>query len=164
MRYGLLNIAKERCGMAEEKILMIQNGDVLLAEKGTVIKSDETVDTKYILIDGLREGQSGTQVQMDREILSQNGALVVLVYVSGKGRKLSRSPDVVSRGFIYMHESDEITQEIGEIAANAYRNIQEKNPGANRQDIKKYIRQTIDKYTHAKLERRPLIIPLLIEN
>ncbi len=163
MRYGLLNIAKERCGMAEDKIIMLQNGDVLLGEKGTVMKSDETVDTKYILIDGLGEGQVGTQVQMDREIMSQNGALIVLVYVSGKG-KLDKSPDVISRGFIYMHESEEITQEIGEIAANAFRNIQEKNPGANRKDIKKYIRQTIDKYTHAKLERRPLIIPLIVEN
>lgn len=164
MRYGLLNLAKAHCGIPEERIIMLQNGNILLGETGGIVKkSDETVETKYILIDGLGEGQAGTQVQMDREILSQNGALIVLVYVSNKGKKLNRAPDVVSRGFIYMHESDEITREIGEIAATAYRNIQEKNPGANRQDIKKYIRQTIDKYTHTKLERRPLIIPLIIE-
>ena len=134
----------------------------MLAENGKVYKSNETVDTKYILIDGLGEGHIDSQVQFDREIMSQNGALVVLVYIT-KNRKLKKTPDVVSRGFIYMHESEEITKEISNIAADAYDRITSKNPGANRQDIKKYIRQTIDKYTHSKIERRPLIIPLLIE-
>ena len=128
-----------------------------------VRKSEETVETKYILIDGLGEGQLGSQVQMDREIMAQNGALVVLVYVDHKTRKLKKDPDVVSHGFIYMHESEEITREICKLAADAFRRIQEKNRGANRQDIKRYIRQTIDKFTHTKLERRPLIIPLIIE-
>lgn len=163
MRQGLSKIAQERCNIPENRVVMLQNGDVLVAENGLVRKSGETVETKYILIDGLGEGHVGSQVQMDREIMAQNGALVVLVYVDFKTKKLKRDPDVVSRGFIYMHESEEITQEIIKLAADAYRRIQEKNRGANRQDIKRYIRQTVDKFTHTKLERRPLIIPLIIE-
>ena len=162
MRRELARLGQQRCGMPEENVIMLQNGDILLAENGKVYKSNETVDTKYILIDGLGEGHIDSQVQFDREIMSQNGALVVLVYIT-KNRKLKKTPDVVSRGFIYMHESEEITKEISNIAADAYDRITSKNPGANRQDIKKYIRQTIDKYTHSKIERRPLIIPLLIE-
>lgn len=161
MRQGLARVAKQYCGMKDHQILMAQNGNVLVAERNKLQISEETVESKYILIDGLGEGHLDSEVQMDREIMSQNGALVVLVYV--KGRALGRTPDVVSRGFIYMHESDEITSEISQLAAEAYRRIMEKNPGANRQDIKKYIRQTVDKYTHTKIERKPLIIPLIIE-
>ena len=62
-----------------------------------------------------------------------------------------------------MHESEEITREIGKLADEAYRKITEKNPGADRKDIKKYIPQTVDRYTHNKIERRPLIVPLKIE-
>lgn len=161
MRQGLARVAKQYCGMKDHQILMVQNGNVLLAEPGKVHISEEVVESKYILIDGLGEGHIDSQVQMDREIMSQNGALVVLVYVRGKS--LGRTPDVVSRGFMYMHETEEITNEISQLAAEAYRRIMDKNPGANRQDIKKYIRQTVDKYTHTKIERKPLIIPLIIE-
>ncbi len=163
MRQSHAELANEKCGIPKENITMLQNGDVLLAERGRVYKSNQTVETKYILIDGLGEGHVGSQVQMDREIMSQNGALMVLIYVNRKNKKPTRDPDIISRGFIYMHESDEITAEIIRIAREAYKNIITKNPGANRQDIKKYIRQTIDKYTHNKLERRPLIVPLIVE-
>lgn len=164
MRLELGRIAVKRCGIQANNVIMLQNGDVLHAEKDRLAKSGETIETKYILIDGLGEGHIGSDVQMDREIMSQNGALVVLIYASRKGGKLRRDPDVVSRGFIYMHESEEITAEISKLAADSYRRIMDKNPGANRRDIKKYIRQTIDKYTHDKIERRPLIIPLIIES
>lgn len=164
MRHGLARLAKERCGFKDEQIIMLQNGDVLNAEKGRAYISNEKVETKYILIDGSGEGQVGSQVQTDREIMSQNGALIVLLYISKKGNRITRTPDVVSRGFIYMHETEEITQKIIEIAKKAYQTIIEKNPGANRQDIKKFVRQSIDKFTHNSLERRPLIVPLIIEN
>jgi len=164
MRQAHALLAQEKCKIPGSNVILIQNGDVLLAERGKVSKSAETVDTKYILIDGLGEGQMGSQVQVDRAIMSENGALIVLIHVSKKGKKLIKTPDVVSRGFTYMKESDEVTQEIAKIAGDAFRRIREKNPGADRKDVKRYIQQTIDKYTHNKLERRPLIIPLIIES
>ncbi len=163
MRTGLADMAMDKCGIPEDKIIIVQNGEVITAHDGTVQKTAETVDSKYILIDGLGEGHGGSQVQVDREILSQNGALIVLLYIAKQSRRLTRDPDVVSRGFIYMHESDEITRELGQMAMDAYRKIMEKNPGAERKDIKRYVQQSLDKYTHSKLERRPLIIPLLVE-
>ena len=164
MRRGLAKLAHQNGAVKEENIFMIENGDILLAEKGNVKKSKETVETKYILIDGRGEGQMGSQVQVDREILSQNGALIVLVYISKRTKKLRKNPDVVSRGFIYQHESNEIIEEISKMAGEAYKRIHQKNPGSKRRDIKQYIKQTIDKYTHREIERRPLIIPLIIED
>jgi ribonuclease J len=158
------NLAKNECGVLEENVIMIQNGDILVAEQGKISKSNSTIETKYILIDGLGEGHAGSQVQIDRQIMSENGALIVLVNINRKTKNLTKTPDVVSRGFVYMHETDEVTQQIAKVAGEAYQNISKKNKNANRQDVKKYIKQTVDKYTHTKLERRPLIVPLIIEN
>ena len=164
MRQTLGQLGVDKCGIDPNKMLMIQNGDVLIAEAGKVEIAKEKVETKYILIDGKGEGKLGSSVISDREIMKQNGAVIVLIHIIKKGGKLKKRPDVVSRGFIYMHESEEITEEISKIAGDAYTCIHEKDPKASRQDIKKYIRQTVDKFTHQKLERRPLVIPLIIED
>ena len=158
------NLAKNECGIPENNVIMLQNGDVLLAEKDKLTKSNTIIETKYILIDGLGEGHVGSQVQIDRQIMAENGTLVILVNINRKTKNLTKIPDVVSRGFVYMHETEEVAQQIAKVAGEAYQNISKKNKGANRQDVKKYIKQTVDKYTHTKLERRPLIVPLIIEN
>jgi len=165
MRQAHAFLAHQRCNIPEENIIMIQNGDVLLAEKnGVMKKSDEKVDTKYIVIDGLGEGEMGSQVQTDRQIMARNGALVVLIHINRKTKALKKTPDVVSRGFMYMHETEQITQEIAQMAGEAYKTIHKKNKNANRQDIKQYVKQSVDRFAHLKLERRPLIIPLIIED
>lgn len=164
MRKSHGNLAKDECGVLEENVIMLQNGNILLAEKNKLTVSNSTIETKYILIDGLGEGHVGSQVQIDRQIMSQNGALIVLVNINKKTKRLTKVPDIVSRGFVYMHETDEVAQQIAKVAGEAYENIVKKHKGANRQDIKQYIKQTVDRYTHSKLERRPLIVPLIIEN
>ena len=164
MRKSHGNLAKDECGVLEENVIMLQNGNILLAEKNKLTVSNSTIETKYILIDGLGEGHVGSQVQIDRQIMSQNGALIVLVNINKKTKRLTKVPYIVSRGFVYMHETDEVAQQIAKVAGEAYENIVKKHKGANRQDIKQYIKQTVDRYTHSKLERRPLIVPLIIEN
>lgn len=168
MRQAHANLAINRCGIPADRAIMIQNGNVLVAEKdktnqGRLYVSNEKVETKYILIDGLGEGHAGSQVLMERQIMAQNGLLIVLLYVSKKGHKLLRDPDVISRGYIYMHESEFVTAEISKLAQTAYHNIMAKNSGATRNDVKKYIRQTVDNFTEKNLERRPLIVPLIVE-
>lgn len=165
MRQGHALLATEKCGIPEENIIMLQNGDVLIGEKdGRFYRSEElTVETKYILIDGLGEGHVGSNVQINREVMSKNGAVIIILVVNGKNMRLAKRPEIVTRGFIYMHEADEITREMCHLAEDAYRKLIEKNPGADRKDIKRYISQTVDKYTHTKLERSPLIVPLIVE-
>src|SRR5690606_5311517 len=99
MRKELGKLATARCGIPQDRVIMVENGNVIHAENGRAYKSSETVDTKYILIDGSGEGQIGSQVQVDREIMSQNGVLVVLVHVSKRNGQIARPPDVISRGF-----------------------------------------------------------------
>ncbi len=164
MRKELGRLAIEQCRIPKDKVIMIENGDVLHASQGKVEKTKEKVDTKYILIDGSGEGEIGSHVQGDRAMMSENGTLVMLIHINKKSKHLKKTPDIVSRGFIYMHESQKVTEEIAKVAGEAYKGIRKKDPKASRQDIKYYIKQSVDKYTRKKLERRPLIIPLIIEN
>jgi len=163
MRQALASLAQKRCGVPEEKIIMIQNGDVLLAGQDKVEIAKEKIETKYILIDGNGEGNIGSRVQVEREIMSQNGALIIMLQVSKKNGALLRRPDIMARGFIYMHETEILTKEIAAISEKAYREIKSKRSGATRNELKKYVRQTVDKFTHKQLERTPLIIPILVE-
>ncbi|NIA01896.1 MAG: RNase J family beta-CASP ribonuclease [Nitrospirae bacterium] len=164
MRKELSHLAIEQCRIPKDKVLMIENGDVLHAAQGKVEKTKEKVETKYILIDGSGEGEIGSHVQGDRAMMSENGTLIMLIHVNKKNKHLRKTPDIVSRGFIYMRESKKITEEIAKVAGEAYKGITKKDPKASRKDIKYYIKQSVDKYTRKKLERRPLIIPLIIEN
>jgi len=160
-RHGVL--AREECGVPENKILMLQNGDVLLADRSGLQLSPEKIETKYVLIDGRGEGHVGSQVQVERENMSLNGALILIFKIFKKTHKLMGHVDVISKGFIYMHESDEVTREVSQIAEEAYRRLMSRNPHAPYPDIKKYIQQSVDHYTHEKLERSPLIVPLIVE-
>lgn len=164
MRHGLTVMAKERCNIKDEQVIMLQNGGVLELDKNGARPAKDSVEAKYVLIDGTGEGRMDSFVQADREIMSQNGALVVLIYVSRKTKKLTRRPEVVSRGFMYMDEAREIVSEIIQTAENAYKKILGKNPGADRKLLKKYVRQSVDSYTRKELQRRPLIVPLIIED
>jgi ribonuclease J len=163
MRYGAKEVAMS-IGYDEKHTVLVENGDVLEIENNEVSHRGEKVENKYIMVDGLGVGDIGAQVIMDRQTLAENGMLVVLVPVDEKSRKLKGEIDIISRGFIYMSESEEIINGIKGVATEAYRNILEKRADAKRADIKKYLRETIDKYAHKKIERHPLIIPIIVES
>lgn len=162
MRQALANLAIKDCGIPEHDVIMLQNGDVLATDAGKIRRTKEKIETNYILIDGSGEGQIDSQVIIDRQIMSENGALLVLIYSEAKTGKLIKEPDVVSRGFIYPHELNEITKEVSKIAATAYGTISVKK-GADRKDIKNFVKQAVDKFVTKRLDRRPLIVPLIIE-
>lgn len=162
MRKGLLKLAAERCQFPLSHTIMLQNGGVIEVEKGVARPAADTVEAKYILIDGTGEGSMDSSVMSDREIMSQNGALVVLLY-AGKNRKLTRKTEIVSRGFIYMEESAEIIRQVIQTAEIAYNKMLAKNSRADRKDFKRYVRESVDSFAHKELQRRPLIIPLIIE-
>ncbi|MCK9186360.1 RNase J family beta-CASP ribonuclease [Candidatus Gracilibacteria bacterium] len=162
MRQSLANLAIKDCGIPEQNIIMLNNGDVLETEAGKLKKTKEKIETNYILIDGTGEGQIDSQVIIDRQIMSQNGALLVLIYASAKSGKQTKEPDIVSRGFVYTNEMNEITKEISKIAATSYTTVLSKK-GADRKDKKNFVKQAIDKFVTKRLDRRPLIVPLIIE-
>lgn len=153
-----------KTGIPESNCLIIQNGDVLEFSKGQGKKSHEKVEANYILIDGLGEGTIGSQVMVDRQKMAINGILTIILHVDTKTHKLKETPNIISRGFIYMHEYDEITAELANLIGESYKDFIKKRPDASRKDVKGYIVGVAERYTHQKIERRPLIMPLVFES
>ncbi len=163
MRHGLKEIAMS-LGYPEKNAILVENGGVILVENGEAKATGESVETKYILVDGLGVGDIGAQVMMDRQTLAENGVLILVVSVDEKTRKIRKDVDVISRGFIYMKESEELVKSISELARTSYNKIIDKRgPETKRGDIKKYIKETVDKLVHQKIERHPLVLPIIIE-
>ena len=162
MRFGNKEVAMG-IGYDEAHTVMIENGDVIEIENNEVKNKGEKIVCNYVLIDGLGVGDISGQVIMDRQILAENGVLIVMIPVDEKSGKLKGEVDIISRGFIYMKESEELIKSIIQIAADSYRNIMEKRSDIKRAEVKNYLRETIDKFVHQKIERHPLIIPLIVE-
>ena len=152
----------ESLGMPSENIFLMDNGDILEIYKGRMTKAKKPLDTSYILVDGLGVGDVGSQVIMDRQTMADNGVLLVIVPINKRNRKLKGKIDVISRGFMYAAEA-EIVKEIAKISEEAYKTILKKNPKAKRGLVKKFITGKVDKFVHKKLERRPMILPIIIE-
>ena len=141
----------------------MRNGFVLEVSGGQVKLSKETVPANYILIDGLGEGTIGSQVIVDRQKMSLNGIIVITIEIHKRSRKLKATPNVMSRGFMYMHEYDVITAELAKLVEQSYKDFIAKRPNAQRKEVKKYITSVAERYTRQTLERKPLIMPLVFE-
>ena len=150
-------------GIPEERCIMMRNGFVLEVSGGQVKLSKETVPANYILIDGLGEGTIGSQVIVDRQKMSLNGIIVITIEIHKRSRKLKATPNVMSRGFMYMHEYDVITAELAKLVEQSYKDFIAKRPNAQRKEVKKYITSVAERYTRQTLERKPLIMPLVFE-
>lgn len=162
MRQAHAEIGRE-LGMPEKNIFMLENGDVMQISRGEAYKTHERVSANYVMIDGKGVGDVGAQIIMDRQVMAENGVLVVLFTADAKTRKLMRAPEVISRGFIYMKESQEIVNEIIRLSRSAYDEAVSRMPQGKRGEIKAYIRGCLDRFSHKKIERRPLVLPIIAE-
>ncbi len=147
----------------EKNIFVVENGDVLEVCRGEVRKSHEKISANYVMIDGKGIGDVGALIIMDRQVMAENGVLVVLFTTDAKTRKLIRTPEVISRGFIYMKESQEIVNEIIMTSKSAYEEALLRMPQGKRGEMKAYIRGCLDRFSHRKIERNPLILPIIVE-
>ncbi|NLM09533.1 MAG: ribonuclease J [Clostridiaceae bacterium] len=147
-------------GMPEENIFLMENGQVLeLSQRKAQISG--IVQSGSILIDGLGVGDVGNIVLRDRKHLSEDGLIVVVVTVNSDG-KIMTNPEVISRGFVYVRESEELMDEIRDLAME----IMEKNLGKRRNNyanIKNNVKDELSSYLYQKTKRKPMILPVIIE-
>jgi ribonuclease J len=167
MRNALRKIAMSDCGMSEDDIIMCVNGSIVkgnIQRKGELSLSKEAASARQVLIDGDGEGYLDSFVQKEREMMSENGALVAIFNVSGKKKTLRGKPYLMSRGFLYSHEPiGELLNEMSELAAKFYRDFNAKRPGANRREIKKYLSRKLEDFARKKIKRKPLVLPVINE-
>ncbi len=158
---GNANLASS-LGMPKENIILKQNGDVVLIENGKLIDSTDHIKVNDILIDGKSSDDVGELVIKDREMLSENGIVLISATLSKKDKTLLVGPEVTTRGFIYVRDSKEIINEIKHISSDIItRNIIDNFVDFNK--IKTEIRTELSKFLYEETECKPMIIAVVQE-
>jgi ribonuclease J len=153
----------QEAGVKPERVMIANNGSVLeMDHTGHVSLSGEAVPAAYIIVDGLGVGDIGEVVLRDRQSMAQDGIFVIISVFDTKKKQFITSPDIISRGFIYMRENEKFVNEVrNEIRAFLTNGIKsgQVDLGALRADLSDYI----SKLLYTKTEREPIVIPVIIE-
>jgi len=149
-------------GWKEEKVFVVDNGQIMEFGKGEGKLTNEKVVTDYVFVDGLGVGDVSQVVLRDRKVLAEDGMVVVIVQIEKKTGKLIGSPDIVSRGFIFMKDHVELIESTRKEVKRVITEKHEKSI-ADPKYIREQIRDEIGKYLFKKTERRPMILPVIIE-
>ena len=154
------NLAHE-LGMPKENIFIMDIGNVLEITD-EIAKLNGSVSSGRVLVDGLGVGDVGNIVLRDRKHLSQDGLIVVVISIESGSGELVAGPDVISRGFVYVRESEDLMEEIREISRKALLKCDEKKKSdwATKKSI---IRDALRDYLYERTKRRPMILPIIME-
>ncbi len=150
-------------GYPENQLHLIVNGEILEFDRqGTARKSKSKISVKDVIIDGLGSAGEGARVIEDRKIMSSNGMIMVLIRAYSESKRLVGDPDIISRGLIYGSEQQEITRDVIQVARKAYE--EELNRGEkDRKAFKRAISGALYRYFDRKLDREPMVVPLIVE-
>ncbi len=149
-------------GISSKNIFVMENGQVLDFDKHGGRIQKIRVPSGYVLIDGLGVGDVGNIVLRDRQAMAKDGILVAIATIDRKNKKLLSSPDIISRGFIYMRENEELVFNIRQrVKKLVTQNLQEHPNDVNL--VKTKIRDKISDYIEDTTQRRPMVIPVIIE-
>ncbi len=162
--YRHLNKHKElavEMGIPKENVMLLHSGDVLSLseEKAQVV---DHVPAGGIFVDGLGVGDVGNIVLRDRQHLSQNGLFIVVVTLDRYNNELLAGPDIVSRGFIYMRESEDLIQEAKQVVTVTLERCQHKEI-TDWGRIKNLVRDDLGEFIWKRMKRRPMILPIIME-
>lgn len=148
-------------GIADDNILIAGNGSVIELTDAS-LKSTETVTAGRVLVDGLGVGDVGSIVLRDRKHLSDDGIIIVAVSIDGVTREVVSGPEVVSRGFVYVKESEELIHEISELVCDILERcyIDGVKDWAT---IKTRIKDKVSRFVSNKTRRAPMILPIIME-
>lgn len=149
-------------GMKKENILLKQNGDVVTFVNGELKDSFEKVKVDDVLIDGNSSQDIGELVLKDRELLSDNGIVIICATLDKRTKEVLAYPEVLTRGFVYVKESTELIEEIKRISLE----VIEENKADNYVEynkIKLGIRERLSKYLYDETECKPMIITVVQE-
>ncbi len=148
-------------GINKKNVFILENGRVFEITR-TGAKAADTVQAGRVLVDGLGVGDVGNIVLRDRKHLAEDGLIVVVVTISSDGGFVVAGPDVISRGFVYVRESESLMEEIKSIAKDCLEQC-EKNHIRDWNTIKSNIKSKISEQLYHETKRRPMILPVIME-
>lgn len=155
------SLLAEAVGVKPENIFILKNGDIVESSSG-VVRQSGRVTAGQILVDGLGIGDIGNVVLRDRRQLSADGILITVITLSQTDGRLLNEPDTISRGFVYVRNSDNLMDEINQHVTSTLKKMNETDLG-QWNIIKQTIKESLSKFLYEKTKRRPMILPIIIE-
>lgn len=151
----------ESLGLSKEDIFIMENGSVLELTKDSAVEAG-FVQSGNILVDGLGVGDVGNIVLRDRKHLSEDGLIVIVVTISKKEGTVLAGPDIISRGFVYVRESEDLMEEARNIVKAVLDDCEQKKI-TDWATLKSNIRDTLRNHLYGKIKRNPMILPIIME-
>lgn len=160
-QYAQAKIA-DQIGFDSDKIILLDNGQVVNISEGEIQNYTDFIDVDQILLDGHSLGDVSNVVLRDRVLLSQDGILLVIGNICTKTKQLVAGPEVITRGFIYVKDSEEIIKGV----STKFKDIVDSTDKTKFLDINKMrndIRDKVSKYLYKETKRKPIVIVIIIE-
>ena len=149
-------------GIPKDNIFILKSGDVLALDDESAEVLDK-VHTGEILVDGLGVGDVGNIVLRDRQHLAEDGILIVVLTLEKRTNQLLAGPDIVSRGFVYVRESESLMEEARKVLTDAVEDCLTHQRNADWSKIKLVIRDTMNDFIWKRTKRRPMILPIIMD-
>ena len=148
--------------MKKDNIFVLSNGDQLTVDKRRAVKFKSVVSAEDVMVDGLGVGDIGSIVLKDRKLLSESGLIIVTAAVDTKKARLVSGPEIVSRGFVYVKENEDLIESLRKKAAQS---IQHSLAGGFQDwsKLKNDVRDDMRKFIFSKSRRSPLILPIFLD-
>nr|WP_018589663.1 ribonuclease J [Terrisporobacter glycolicus] len=148
-------------GMPDQNVFVMQTGQILELDRHSA-KVTATVPTGNVLVDGLGVGDVGNIVLRDRKHLSEDGLMIVVVTISKEDGKVLAGPDIISRGFVYVRESEDLMDGAKNVIKDVLTECEEKNI-KEWAYLKNNIKENLKEYLYIKTKRNPMILPIIME-
>ena len=152
-------------GIPESNIFSLDNGQILEinSARESKIVEDPRVTSGYVFIDGLGIGDVGEVVIRDRQVMAQDGMFVIIITLNRRDGKMVNQPDIISRGFIYMKGNDDLIREVKHEVRKLVESKGKEKLEPNWAYLRNVIRDEVGEYLYQKTERRPMVLPVVIE-
>jgi ribonuclease J len=168
--YFMMKAVEDIClnlGMTNERIIIAQNGQVIKMTPEKVFLTHERVPANIVYVDGLGVGDVEEVVLRDRQNLARDGIFVVIVTIDSMTGAIKTSPDIISRGFVYLKESKDLLRDvrilIKKIIEKNIRFLGDESPIIQEEQIKHSLKEEIAEFLFRKTQRRPVVIPVVIK-
>lgn len=153
----------QKMGVKEQNVVFGENGQIIEFSRDKFEILKKRAPSEYVMVDGLGVGDVGEVVLRDRNILSKDGIFVIITIVDHATGKVRNSPDIISRGFIYLRESKDLLTETRRRVVKIISRSTGKDGAVNWNYIKNNIRNELGEFLFKKTQRRPMVLPVIIE-
>ena len=162
-QYANADIAYE-LGMPKENIILKLNGDVVEFDNGKMVETTEHIDVDEILIDGKSQGDIGNLVLKDREMLGENGIVIISCTLDKNTKEIVGGPEILTRGFVYVKESQDLLEETKQVSREVIESdIELNSKRVDYSKIKNDVREVLGKFFYKETESKPMIITVIQE-